>query len=63
MFRRKAKWVLVNGRLYCSQCDKEQINKVMLRGEVIYDMTIVGEYMRYCPSCGAYMRGEEGANN
>ena len=47
-----------DGMLHCSHCFETPTNRVMVRAELIYDMTPIREKMHYCPNCGARMDGE-----
>lgn len=58
--RKTGKWcVTPSGELVCSNCYENPTNRVIVNGSLIYDMTPIRKKMRYCPNCGADMRGEE----
>ena len=58
--RKLGKWCFdTDGLLVCSNCYSNPTNRILLNADIIYDMTPIRERMRYCPTCGAYMRGEQ----
>lgn len=56
--KRKGKWIILdecsNEGIYCSECHKK-----VLRYD--YSNTMKLKNFKYCPNCGADMRGEEDA--
>lgn len=59
--RMKGKWcVTPDGRLVCSRCYETPTNRIIVDGNLIYDMTPIRKLMKFCPNCGASMsEGEE----
>lgn len=58
--RKTGEWcVTPDGKLVCSNCYKNPTNRIIVDGSLIYDMTPIKKTMRYCPNCGADMKGEE----
>ena len=58
---RKGMWcVTPDGKLVCSYCYENPTNRIIVNGNLIYDMTPIRKRMRFCPNCGAMMsEGEE----
>ena len=58
--RKKGKWVVdPDGFLHCSNCKDIPTSRIVFKGEVIYDMTPIKQKMKFCPNCGADMRGKQ----
>jgi len=47
-----------DGRIFCSNCQRVPINRILVKGSLVYDMTPIREKMKYCPNCGANMIGK-----
>ena len=59
--RKTGRWVVTpDGRLACSNCLENPTNRIIINGNLVYDMTPIRKRMRYCPNCGADMREEGG---
>ena len=59
--RKKGRWVMTpDGRLACSNCFENPTNRIIINGNLVYDMTPIRKRMRFCPNCGADMREEGG---
>ena len=58
--QRTGKWMVdPDGRLHCSRCLENPTNRVIIDGRLVYDMTPIVGKMKFCPNCGADMRGEK----
>lgn len=54
--RKTGEWFVdSDGRLKCSNCSKIPINKIRIRGNLVYDMNPIKKLMKFCPNCGAEM--------
>lgn len=57
--RKKERWVMTpDGMIACSNCRENPTNRIIINGDLVYDMTPIRKRMRFCPNCGARM--EEG---
>ena len=60
--KRPGRWCFnTDGKLVCSNCYETPTNRILLYGDMIFDMTPVQEKMKFCPNCGCRMlkEGEE----
>ena len=58
--RKTGRWVVTpDGRLACSNCLENPTNRIIINGNLVYDMTPIRKRMRYCPNCGARMEVTE----
>ena len=56
--RQKAHWVFCeDGRIRCSACELTPINRIVVKGSVVYEIPQITKMMKYCPRCGAKMEG------
>lgn len=54
--RQKAHWVYCeDGHIRCSACELTPINKIVVKGSVVYEIPKITKLMKYCPRCGAEM--------
>lgn len=54
--RQKAHWVYCeDGFIRCSACDLTPINRIAVKGSVVYEIPEITKVMKYCPRCGAEM--------
>lgn len=61
--RKTGKWMVdPDGRLHCSRCLENPTNRVMIDGRLVYDMTPIVGKMKFCPNCGAEMKGDKDEN-
>lgn len=53
--RENGEWVVLpDGRLSCSNCCSVPTNRIIINGNLVYDMTPIREKMKFCPNCGSY---------
>lgn len=61
--RENGEWVVLpDGRLSCSNCCSVPTNRIIINGNLVYDMTPIREKMKFCPNCGADLRGDTNVN-
>lgn len=54
----KGEWCFTpDNQLVCSCCYENPTNRIIVYGNLIYDMTPIRKRMKFCPNCGADMRG------
>ena len=57
--RKRGEWIIGDDhKLHCSNCGKVPINRIMLQGVLIFDITPIKKMMKFCPSCGAAMSAQ-----
>lgn len=62
--RPKGEWIVTqDGMLACSNCLENPTNRIIINGNLVYDMTPIRKMMRFCPKCGSYNGGENEKNN
>ena len=55
----RGEWIVgSDGTIHCSNCFKIPTNQIFIKGSLVYDMTPIKEIMRFCPICGADLRGD-----
>lgn len=58
--RKTGRWVVdTRGRIHCSNCIETPANRIIIDGDVVYNMEPIREIMKYCPRCGASMTEEK----
>jgi len=54
---KEGKWITdENGMLKCSNCAKIPVNRIIVKGKVIYDVCDIRKIMKFCPECGIHMK-------
>ena len=53
---RNGQWCMTSdGKLVCSCCYEAPTNRIIVNGNLVYDMTPIRKRMKFCPNCGARM--------
>ncbi len=54
----RGEWIaLPDGKIVCSNCYENPTNRIIIGGNIVYDMTPIKVRMKFCSNCGADMRG------
>ena len=49
----KGSWIFADdGRIHCSNCERVPVNRIIVKGQVVFEIPNITKQMRFCPHCG-----------